>query len=86
MNLWLWLKSIENFKRYKKISSLEHLSAKENVFLVSPHGGSLVNQYEPNNDKETISKLPSIEVSYNDILNAEQIALGTFFPYNRFYG
>jgi pyruvate kinase len=52
--------------------------------LVPPHGGTLVNQLASPAQREIVGDLPHLEVEKEDLVDAEQIALGTFSPLRGF--
>lgn len=61
--------------------SLEELQRKESFLLIEPHGGVLINRFRENSTPEGFRRL---EVDEGVILDAEQIALGTFSPLEGF--
>ncbi len=52
--------------------------------LVEPHGGSLVHRQLPQNERESLNGLPTIQLPYNYLIDAEQIATGTYSPLTGF--
>jgi ATP sulfurylase len=54
--------------------------------LVEPHGGTLVDRVAPADAREDISGLPVLRVDSEDLIDAEQIAFGTFSPLTGFMG
>ncbi len=51
-------------------------------FLVPPHGGALINRV--NRDMTGLSDLPQVTVSMTDLLDCEQVAIGTYSPLTGF--
>lgn len=54
--------------------------------LMEPHGGKLVDRLCPSMDEKELNRLPSIEISDQTLLDARQMALGTFSPLEGFMG
>lgn len=54
--------------------------------LIDPHGGMLVHREATTDDKEGMGPLRQIKVSDTDLMDAEQIALGTYSPLTGFMG
>ena len=54
--------------------------------LVQPHGGKLVYRIIPLPAPEYLEKLPKINLNQNQLMDVEQIALGTFSPLEGFLG
>ena len=52
--------------------------------LVEPHGGHLVHKEAASLNLDEISKLKKISVKYTDLMDCEQIALGTYSPLTGF--
>ena len=52
--------------------------------LVQPHGGTLINRKISDSEIEGLSSFPSLELSYNYLIDAEQIATGTYSPLTGF--
>lgn len=48
--------------------------------LVRPHGGELINRIAPPGLRDDLDGLPRLEVAKEDLVDAEQIATGTFSP------
>jgi ATP sulfurylase len=59
-------------------------TAAEESLLIEPHGGVLVEQIVPRKDHLQVESLPRITVTDTDLLDAEQIALGTYSPLRGF--
>lgn len=77
-------KMINNFVEYCNGNSLEELQRKDSFLLTPPHGGTLVNRVNENYNPESIKKYKRLEVDFTVLLNAEQIAIGTFSPLEGF--
>ena len=54
--------------------------------LMAPHGGTLVDRVAGPELRTQIDGLPRLEVGTEDLIDAEQIALGTFSPITGFMG
>jgi ATP sulfurylase len=52
--------------------------------LVEPHGGALVRRQLPAAELDQIGKLPTFNLPYNYLIDAEQIATGTYSPLTGF--
>jgi ATP sulfurylase len=52
--------------------------------LIEPHGGALVNRQMPAADFDQIGELPTLKLPYNYLIDAEQIATGTYSPLTGF--
>ena len=52
--------------------------------LVPPHGGKLVHREASADDIADVGRLPTLEVSRRDLMDCEQIALGTYSPLTGF--
>lgn len=52
--------------------------------LVRPHGGTLVVRVQPRIDEADLSRLPRVMVADTDLMDAEQIAFGTYSPLTGF--
>jgi len=74
-------KMIQQLSNYPHEFSKNELRRKDNFLLVEPHGGVLVDRMNGNYD---IKNMKSLRVDQTVILNAEQIALGTFSPLQGF--
>ncbi len=77
-------KMIDRFQDYKKGFSLEDLQRKESFFVVEPHGGLLVNRVNGQFDLKELDNYKTLLVKRPVLLNAEQIAIGTFSPLEGF--
>lgn len=74
-------------------SLVNHLESKDFLLksfsfsnLVPPHGGKLVYQIISPPASEYLEKLPKINLNQNQLMDVEQIALGTFSPLEGFLG
>ena len=54
--------------------------------LTPPHGGKLVYRIVPVPTPEFLKKLPKLQLNQNQLMDVEQIALGTFSPLEGFLG
>lgn len=75
---------IKHFHDVSRGISLEDLQRKESFLLVEPHGGVLINRLRGNSSWAGPHRYKTIQVGINDLLNAEQIAIGTFSPLEGF--
>lgn len=75
---------IKHFQDVSRGISLEDLQRKESFLLVEPHGGVLVNRLRNDGNWDGPRQYKTIRVGINDLLNAEQIAIGTFSPLEGF--
>ena len=75
---------IKHFQEVSGGVSLEELQRKESFLLTEPHGGILVNGMADLQDAGPLRKYKTFVVSHKVILDAEQIALGTFSPVDGF--
>jgi len=64
--------------------SQEELLKKDSFWVVEPHGGDLVNRVNDNFDSEEIKGYKTLGVDRTVLMDAEQIALGTFSPLEGF--
>ncbi len=77
-------KMVDRFMDYKKGCSLEELQRRESFFVVEPHGGLLINRVKDQFDPKELGGCKTILVERPALLNAEQIAIGTFSPLEGF--
>jgi len=75
---------VEGFMDHRGGSSLEELQRRESFFVVEPNGGLLVNRVNDCFDMKNLSRHKTLAVDRRVLLNAEQIALGTFSPLEGF--
>jgi sulfate adenylyltransferase len=54
--------------------------------LIMPHGGQLADRIINAPPPESLAKLPKIKINQNQLMDLEQIALGTFSPLEGFLG
>jgi pyruvate kinase len=52
--------------------------------LIEPHGGALVHRQLPEAEIGQIDELPTLKLPYNYLIDAEQIAIGTYSPLTGF--
>jgi pyruvate kinase len=52
--------------------------------LIEPHGGALVHRQLPAAEIDQIDELPTLKLPYNYLIDAEQIATGTYSPLTGF--
>jgi pyruvate kinase len=75
---------IHEFENPVESESLANLRAEPLSLLVRPHGGSLVHQEADDGQRAAAVSLPRLEVSDEDLMDCEQIALGTYSPLTGF--
>ena len=75
---------IHEFENPAESESLANLRDEPLSLLVRPHGGSLVHQEADDGQRATAVSLPRLEVSDEDLMDCEQIALGTYSPLTGF--
>jgi len=75
---------IKEFSNFKDGYSIKELETKDSFLLLEPHGGILINRMKSDIDIKEIIEYKSIEVDEINIMDAEQIALGTFSPLEGF--
>jgi ATP sulfurylase len=75
---------IKSYYDHNIYRSLEEFINKESFMLVEPHGGKLIDRTFLDQPKVYQAEHKKISVDLNDILNAEQIAIGTFSPLEGF--
>ena len=78
------VKIIKQFMSFPNGYSLEELRRKDSFLLVEPHGGVLVNRVRDDVDAQEIKSCKTLKVDKAVLLDAEQIALGTFSPLEGF--
>ena len=76
-------KLIQEFESLKNGDMID-LYNEHALLLVPPHGGHIVNQVNDNPDFVKIRTFKKLEVSLHTLLDAEQIAIGTFSPLRGF--
>ena len=64
--------------------SFQDLQKKDYFLLVEPHGGILVNRVNSSLDEDQLKEYKKLQVDINTLLDAEQIAIGTFSPLEGF--
>lgn len=77
-------KIINQFSNAANQYSFKELQTRDYFLLPEPHGGLLVNRFHPDCNEEFIRGYKTLEVDYTVLLDAEQIALGTFSPLEGF--
>lgn len=75
---------IDLYRNNARNFSFEGLLNRDSHFLVEPHGGNLIDGVCRDIDEKYIKSLPKLVVDRTVIMDAEQIALGTFSPVNGF--
>ena len=75
---------IQHFQECTKIKSCDDLLADHSFFLTAPHGGTLVEALSEKRDREELSAFPTLFVDETTLMDAEQIAIGTFSPLRGF--
>ena len=64
--------------------STQQIRQRNSLFLVEPHGGELVDLVSDVPDWSEIERFPKVEVDLKTIMDAEQIAIGTYSPLTGF--
>lgn len=79
-------KVIQQFEDFNSNKSLTGggLDKENSILLVEPHGGMLIQRFYDDFDSEQIQNLKKVNVDETTILDAEQVALGTFSPLQGF--
>lgn len=79
-------KVMREFEEFSAGVSLpvDELKRKHSLLLVEPHGGTLVDRMMMNADVDQISRYKKLKVDPTILLDAEQIAIGTFSPLEGF--
>ncbi|MFA4991112.1 MAG: sulfate adenylyltransferase [Candidatus Omnitrophota bacterium] len=77
-------KIMRQFEGQKKACSVENLRQKDSFLLAEPHGGTLVDRTRYDFDIKEIKRYKCLDVGVNVLLDAEQIAIGTFSPLEGF--
>ncbi|MBZ0167682.1 MAG: sulfate adenylyltransferase, partial [Candidatus Omnitrophica bacterium] len=79
-------KIIQQFSEFDNGSkfSTKYLKQRNSMLLVEPHGGKLVNRLCSGPDWDEINQLKKLSVDITVLMNAEQIALGTYSPIEGF--
>lgn len=77
-------KIIKQYLDFSKGTTILDLQKKDYLSLVEPHGGVLVNRLMDNSDREEIKSYKKLMVNESTLVNAEQIAIGTFSPLEGF--
>jgi pyruvate kinase len=79
-------KVVKQFSSFSGGYSPEELKRRDSLLLVEPHGGVLINRFNCDFDTDKIKRYKTLEVDKTVLLDAEQIALGTFSPLEGFMG
>ncbi|MBT5470441.1 MAG: sulfate adenylyltransferase [Nitrospina sp.] len=79
-------KLIQQFSEYSNHApfSVDKIIRQNPYLLVDPHGGILVNRIASGEEVEEWKNLPKIQISVSDLMNVEQIAIGTYSPLEGF--
>jgi pyruvate kinase len=77
-------KVIRQFTDMSNMRSPEKLKESYSLLLAEPHGGILVNRFKDYFDENQIHGYKKLRVDKSVLLDAEQIALGTFSPLEGF--
>ncbi len=75
---------IGHFEVISQGGSVEDLRKRDSFLLVEPHGGRLIDRVREDIDPLCLDKNKKIIVDWDVLLNAEQIAVGTFSPLEKF--
>ena len=79
------VKMIHAFERSDDMGSIYYGEDPKSL-LVEPHGGRLVHKEATSEDLTDLDRLPSIEVRRTDLVDCQQIAVGTYSPLQGFMG
>ena len=79
------VKMIHAFERSDDMGSTYYGEDPKSL-LVEPHGGRLVHKEAAPEDVADLDRLPSIEVRRTDLVDWQQIAVGTYSPLQGFMG
>lgn len=77
-------KVINQFISFRQGRSSEGLQVKNFYMLTEPHGGSLINRFRGNFDKDALKGYKILKVNREALLDAEQMGIGTFSPLEGF--
>lgn len=79
-------KIINQFNKFNNGSkfSTKYLKTRHSLLQIDPHGGKLINRILSDADWDEINSYKKLKVKESDLLNAEQIAIGTFSPLEGF--
>ena len=79
-------KLIWQFEEYSKNPTFlrNQNPSMNSVSIIEPHGGTLVNRIISYDESIELSNLPKVIVSLSDLINVEQIAIGTYSPLKGF--
>jgi len=79
---------VKRMTKYYQIAtrgySLPELLKNDSFLLIEPHGGDLVDRYNENLDVKSLEELPKVTVDSKDLMDMEQIAIGTYSPLEGF--
>lgn len=75
---------VKYFKIAQEGRSLSELLNSDSFLLIEPHGGKLVNRFKEHVDEKSLESLPKLFVDEFVLLDAEQIAIGTYSPLEGF--
>jgi len=75
---------VDHYRNIAKVPSIEGLLSRDSHFLTEPHGGVLVDGVRRQFDPAEIASLPKLAVDRTVLMDAEQIAIGTFSPVDGF--
>jgi pyruvate kinase len=73
-----------NNSTLNKLEALNYLESAPESNLIDPHGGKLVNKELKNPNWDVINTFPKLVVNQDTLMDAEQIAIGTFSPLEGF--
>jgi pyruvate kinase len=79
-------KVISEFVKFDQGETLNErkLPSNNSLLLTEPHGGQLIDRIDPDPDWDHVITLPKINVDRLALINAEQIAVGTYSPLTGF--
>jgi pyruvate kinase len=79
-------KMIQQYSEYSNHApfSVDKIISQNPYLLIDPHGGRLVNRMVSSKEVDNWTKLKKIQISIQDLMNVEQIAVGTYSPLEGF--
>lgn len=77
-------KTIKQLSTFSNETSLKDLQKHDSFFLAEPNGGTLVNRVLDTFNMTKIKRYKTLKVDRTTLLDAEQIAIGTFSPLEGF--
>ncbi len=77
-------RTIDQFEQFSLSTPIGELERSGSSALIKPHGGALVDRFIPADKSPRIDRNAVLEVDEQAMLDAEQIAIGTFSPVDGF--